>query len=359
MKNIDFNNKNLDELKGWYNGFHFYYTYNSSFYTKTEDKRSLVLGNKKIRICRYCRRNENEVFFRNKAHTIPKTLGNTFVKCYYECDECNSIFGKYETDLTNFIGLRGYIEPKENYGYKKLKTYKSNSGKGVLYTSKRGIEISDLNNEIFEEIEKGRVLKSKINKKPFVPLLVYKSLIKSCLSVIKNEAMEDYEETLKFLLTSNKDNELIIKWFSILPNIWLGDFHINYPIIYIFKKSEAFLKSEENKRVIIPDKTFLIYFKDICYQVFVPFERQDANMKNYDQNNILFPLYPPIIGQPKTYDKFNFHPKYQHDIRYLSSNIKVVDEKDELYFESLIEPELHEYSIDDIKQMKDNYKLKF
>ena len=45
-----------------------------------------------LKICIWCLNNSEETFFNKKAHSVPKSIGGTFI-CEQVCDECNKYFG--------------------------------------------------------------------------------------------------------------------------------------------------------------------------------------------------------------------------------------------------------------------------
>lgn len=54
---------------------------------------------------------ENHLKFTLKdAHIISELLGNHHLVSNFECDVCNSIFGNYESDLANFLGITRTIQ---------------------------------------------------------------------------------------------------------------------------------------------------------------------------------------------------------------------------------------------------------
>lgn len=53
--------------------------------------------------CRYCDES-NRKFFRNRSHSLPKSLGNNRAISGDECDECNTLFSDYEDHLVQFFG---------------------------------------------------------------------------------------------------------------------------------------------------------------------------------------------------------------------------------------------------------------
>lgn len=53
--------------------------------------------------CRFCGRVAPEARFKNKAHAVPQSMGNSNLLTKYECDDCNTIFGNgIENHFGNF-----------------------------------------------------------------------------------------------------------------------------------------------------------------------------------------------------------------------------------------------------------------
>ena len=286
----NFNNLNIEKLKEWVNAFHLDYEFKKAF--STESNEEIILGNRDNKVCRFCGKDESKTTFKNKAHVIPAFLGNIFYKSYYECDECNKIFGEYENDLSSFIGLRGFLEQSDNIDKKRRRVFKKPGSKAEMYPSKIGIVIRDTNNEIFEEIEKGKWIKSKIYKNPYIPLYVYKSLVKMSLSVLPNEIIGNYKKTFEFIRTEKYDDDIVIKKFALLSNLWLSGLYMNYPMIYTYKKSSRLKKLEIENNIRKPDKTYVIFFKDLCFQIFIPYDSSDYWISDIEKHNVLFTIYP-------------------------------------------------------------------
>ncbi len=60
-----------------------------------EPGRKLFLGSaERPRHCRFCRKDEPEVTFKDEAHALPAAFGNTGLFSNYECDACNHLFGE-------------------------------------------------------------------------------------------------------------------------------------------------------------------------------------------------------------------------------------------------------------------------
>jgi len=150
------------------------------------EKKPIVIPHERIRyneplpqrVCRFCGKDDNNSF-KKKAHTVPQTLGNKFLLSFDECDDCNSLFGEYETHLTNFF------EP--------IRAIFSN---GILRKFKSPRERIIV--EPFPQIPGGRLISDKsdnykltqnqqeihMKTNSYVPIYVYRALLKIALSLI-------------------------------------------------------------------------------------------------------------------------------------------------------------------------------
>lgn len=346
------NRNGFDEiqLKEWFHGFNKCYKYSGSYNFNV--KQQYAVGNKKNRVCRYCSKGKPEVKFKKNAHLVPKFLGNRLVRCYFECDNCNELFGKYETDLSNYIGLRGYLLPPDRIGIERSKVFKPIKGSALFYTSERGIEISDLNNEIFEDLPDNIGSKCIAKKNPFIPLHVYKSLVKIALATLHEEVMDRFNKTLEFLITNKYDNDDFVKTLSLLSALSINDLYFDSPIIYTFSKREN-IQCEYG----IPSLTIILFFKNFCYQLFIPFDIMDNFIIKDKKLKILFPLYPPFIAN-KDYSDVKLFTKYHHEKVDLSSTKQVKDAVDEFYFMYHSDPILLTYSDEERKELKKKYGLR-
>jgi len=351
---MDLNNKNIEEIKLWVNEFHNIYEYKSSINTKSDKQK--ILGDNYDRKCRFCGKDKTQTTFKKQAHVIPAFMGNTHVKSTYECDNCNSIFGKYENDLASFIGIRRFYFSTESFKNRRKRVFKKENSIAELYPFKYGISVIDPKNEIFELLEDGKTKRCKINKTSFIPLNVYKALVKIVLSILYDEAISCFPKTLDFLINSELDDDNTIKLFAKLSLHAINDFHTDYPIVFTYSKLDEIEEYEVKNNLAIPDKTFVIYFNQFCFQIFLPFDIKDKKIS--ERKNILLPCFPPILTEPKDITIMTLYPEYYHSNRDLSSKEKIKDEKDEFYFRNLTEPILVEYTEKEHNEMIKKFGLR-
>ena len=86
------------------------------------DKR-VFLGDKRNRRCRFCGGVRPKVTFKKVAHAVPESLGNKSLFSFYECDDCNRLFGDgIENDLGNWsIPMRTLARIKGKKGFPTMK----------------------------------------------------------------------------------------------------------------------------------------------------------------------------------------------------------------------------------------------
>ena len=246
------------------------------------------------RICRFCKATygDNEKF-KSVAHLIPQLIGNTHLLSDFECDKCNILFSKYETDLANFLGVARSMNI-ENAKKGKIK-FKSPDKTFIV---KKDIEteankaIPKLRLESHENVQDHFTL-DKENKKvtfhthrhSYNPYHVYKAFLKMGLSIIPDQYVEDYEIALA-MLCSNKKNPTTND-----PFLKLNMYSHPGPS---FPSPSAILFEKKNKRDLMPMHIVCIMFHNYTYQLVLPLSKKDQSM--YDgKTQITVPHMPPFI----------------------------------------------------------------
>lgn len=174
-------------------------------------KEDTHLGCFENRKCRFCGKVEGETTFNERAHVFPEAIGNYFLLSWYECDSCNKRFSRnIESNYTNFFkffhnafGVRG----KKTIPTHQSKDQKSKSQwirnkegeKKFIMTEPSGrdsVEIDLENNTI---LKKGYV-------DTFIPVAVYKCLVKMAISVMPDKELKMFNETIKWILDIEHKN---------------------------------------------------------------------------------------------------------------------------------------------------------
>lgn len=250
----------------------------SSFDSKYEKEIYLNLGNllkktflgKKGDACRFCGRNGSEVAFKNNAHVLPQLLGNRFLLSYYECDDCNTLFGKYEDDLAKFLapmrtlsGIKGKRGIPEFYDYEGKLRIKNNA--------KNELKIN-VDHLPHDDIIEGKDFETvfQANRQPFKEINVYKSIVKIGLTIIKSKDVSNFERTIAFL-KENLDGQLLRKdLFKMLYSFIPGPVQMREPEITIYQRID------DNEG--IPEKIMILRCANLIFYVVLPMNKNDYHL---------------------------------------------------------------------------------
>ncbi len=251
-------------------------------------------------LCRFCGKNKPEVKFSKDAHIIPQLLGNRYLLSKFECDNCNSQFGKYEEALSSYLGFfRTFVQLK-NRNSKGLPKFKDkNSGFEMYYENEKvqiHLDKSDINSVLDE---KNNTAKLVANKFSYIPINVYKCLLKISLCLVDVGELMKYEQSLLFL-QSDKFNKKLNNFPLYRMFIYFvpGDFSPN-PAAFLFKRKSNI--SEKS----IPTHTMLLFFRNHMYQIFLPFYKDDLIMHRKTTNYDLF-IAPLILNKNKLPEGTNY-----------------------------------------------------
>lgn len=269
VKNM--NTEDIGNLLNWWNEN---YTMVADF-NLTEKE---FLGSKENRKCRFCGRSEPEVKFRKIAHAIPESIENNNIFSNYECDECNKKFGDtIESDFSNYL-FPGRIASCI-LGKKGTITYKVDDNNRIDVQNENWQIKSDGSIKLLEEIDEN-TLQFNLKRQPYVPINVYKALVKMALTVMPEDEICNFGETIKWLQT---DKPSIEDCFG--QNI-ISRF---FPGIEKFPFIKASLFKRKNDEEIIPAYQFLLCFSNYYFQIVVPCFKKDIHL---DEKTFSFKVFP-------------------------------------------------------------------
>lgn len=257
--------------------------------------------------CIFCDKNYQETTFENAPHLLSRMIGNTDLFSTFECDKCNSLFSKFETDVASFLGvgrsITGMNEKRKAPGYPGIDL----NAKSFIFNDKKLLVIHKENAE--RNAGEGTT-KLKYQKASYIPANVYKLFLKCALSILPNaEVVKDYQLALKHLHGGTVLGGVHI-------NIYRFPLTVNMPLhVYLFKR-----KSDYDK---VPLYVASFYFYNLVVNVPVFLHREDV--KNIGQT-IQMPAAPPYFVYGCDLDPIV--PTFTtHD---LSSHLKLKYELEEL-----------------------------
>lgn len=191
----------------------------------------IFLGDRSKQVCRYCGFSPPQVKFKKLAHAIPDQIGNDWLFDHQECDNCNEHFSKLVEDdfakwtlpwraLGRISGKSGVPSLKSNdkqFRIDAAQTRVTDDEFGdstVRYDLKIQMAINDMRHE---RDESNRTVKLTLDRQPYVPMGVFKCLVKMAIAVMP-KAEEDRSAHLKkwILRTEHTLESYSYKPFDIL-----------------------------------------------------------------------------------------------------------------------------------------------
>jgi hypothetical protein len=280
---------------------------------RTDRNTVIGAGNK---ICRFCQRTaEQGATFKKAAHVIPMALGNSFLKSDQECDDCNAYFGSHTEpaliamlDVERvFLGIQGRAKndgrPMLAFGNDKI----SHDGEKMVIHAHSVSQDSAGTFEI--NLGKGRL---------FVPLAVYRALVKIAVSVVGEGHLKHLKRTIDWVrhglpadqalplvattlvdLPPNPSGQITVyerkQPHSKLPHL-VGEFRLG---CYLFVFAVPFSDADDWNLVgFFDDADFRAHFK---HYAAVP-KWQHRNLSSTAQISLApqLRLSPRVGGRPKT-----------------------------------------------------------
>lgn len=273
------------------------------------------LKEKNDRICRFCGVSKSPKKFKKAAHVIPELMGNRYLISDFECDDCNHHFGTQENDLASFLGIvRTISQTKAKEGIPTfLSPDKFKAKPNVELYGTKAIQISQeggiMINQSFD-IKKGTG-NFLFKANPYIPLNVFKALVKIALSVMPEYAMPLYKNGVDFILHDK---------FSADANGWAKLQYSSLPFNFRFKSPFAFLFKKLDKSQKIPTHIFVLHYANVVFTFPLVFNLDDVRDGVFtQQKDILLPA-PFLIYDSTKKEQLDLTDKTpQVDIINLSS----------------------------------------
>lgn len=171
------------------------------------------LGDKAKRICRYCGLAAPLVKFRKLAHAIPDQVGNDWLFDHEECDTCNGHFAKWAEDdfgkwtlpwrsLGLIQGKDGVPSMKSNDKQFRIDADKRNpenaiGADGAHHDLRIHMGVNDVRHELDEATN---TVKLTLDRPSYVPMGVFKCLVKMAIAVMPPEEEHRCAHLKKWIL---------------------------------------------------------------------------------------------------------------------------------------------------------------
>jgi hypothetical protein len=158
-------------------------------------------GSRENRKCRYCRKAAESVTFKAEAHAIPHLTGNRSLFSFDECDECNKAFGETLDDSFGkfLLPMRTIHGISGKSGIPAFKT-RDKSARIDVKDGRRDLLVTDRGaSPLFVDDPGKRTLTGALQTQPYIPILVYKCLVKMALAIMPEEELPNFSHTLAWL----------------------------------------------------------------------------------------------------------------------------------------------------------------
>lgn len=248
-------------------------------YHITDESTKQFLGIKNS-TCRFCKKTTPDVSFKKDAHALPHCIGNNVLFTHNECDRCNNKFGRLlENEFAKFMHLNHTISGvRGKNGYPKYKM-----DDALIKTTGSNIDWSDVPIENIDHNKDAGVIKIKQKIPAFIPVAMYKCFVKMALTLMPENELVQFENTLDWINEENHQN-------SKYPFENLLLFHGNVATTERFYGISAILvKRMDDTDCTKPYIMFRLTYGTFMFQVPIPLSKMDT-----EKNAVEFPYIPNL-----------------------------------------------------------------
>ncbi len=234
------------------------------------------------RLCRFCHKAKPDTTFKNESHAIPECLGNHQLILLDECDNCNRFFSeKLEDHLDKYTKPFRIID--QIRGKNGIPNYRSNNKKNRIISESEVIQVqqSQVDEEFWSEDEDKKKITIKLHQEKYIPIAVYKALVKIALSIIetKNE-LANFKSIIDWIRGDNIAHT-VIKPVILKQSFVPGPRPTNGVNVSLFRRKA--------NAVNAPYALFVMGFGNLVLQVVVPSEVD--NGKTMSSSIPFFPAF--------------------------------------------------------------------
>jgi hypothetical protein len=245
------------------------------------EQKKIFLGEGEAKICRYCGDDPTRTTFKEVSHAIPIFLGNKTIIDLLECDRCNHHFGDHlENSFANYT--HPFRPLQRTRGRSGVPVYKDKN----LRVSAKGyshLEIwahGDLGLEDLKVDGKNQ-LKLPMQRLPYYPTAIHKSLIKIALALTPAEDHSRFGDIKRWLLEKNHHPGVIgfgpvMEWIINGPT---SPDHIRCIIA----------RAKEHARDTVFEYQLVLRFGNFQYQLTIPLSEEAGKEKSFVRAPLLMP----------------------------------------------------------------------
>ena len=212
--------------------------------------------------CRFCKKTRPATAFTQDTHLISNLLGQNTYYSHDECDECNAFFKRFENDLANYLGtsrVLNHIMPgtkAPGFSSANRAVNIKNYGNDFIYFENAKPEMNDF----IVDIQKGQ-MDIKIETAKFIPVNVYRALLKMALGSLPEMNIAEYDVGFKLLMAIENYPS-----YNGLMNVVIAptDIVLARPFACIFQKRLDIIEP------LFPQHLFCLYVGNLMMQILLP-----------------------------------------------------------------------------------------
>lgn len=269
------------------------------------------------RVCRFCGMSADKTTFKNKPHIISRLFGNNNGTSDYECDKCNSHFSKFETNTADFLGINRTIY---SLGKETVPTYKAPDGsieaREKTMFDQQVVEISAKMPGFINAVDSTGKIEMEFVSNSYIPLMVYKSLLKIALTILPDDLFKKYRLANLFLMHDLNSDHFAHHAKNIFKCKLGGEVPVPYAIVFSKKSQDPYL----------PTHIFQLYYQESCIQFHIPYNSDDEQLE--EGQSMQLTMCPPLMITNALLDG-----RSDYEILDLSSNEKIKSESKKMYLE--------------------------
>lgn len=242
------------------------------------------------KVCKFCQKSYPKVSFNTIPHLVPEFFGRNNITSNFECDNCNSIFQKYESDtstmITHYLTL---LKMKSKNGVPTFQSKKNPFENSTTFKIDNGEQKLNFgtNVEDYKFDEANKTLTVNFRTKKFSPFSVYKLFLKLSISLLSFEELKQNNHYYEFL---NAETPLKngMQFWQVYRYMLKTKYH-KIPKLNLNKAKNTLIGNTE-----LPEYVLLINFANIIFQFFLPVSAKNISEHKFE-NKLNLELFPSFI----------------------------------------------------------------
>lgn len=284
------------------------------------------IGSKEAQQCRFCGKKAGDTKFGNISHAFPALIGNKTLFSHEECNDCNHSFGRSEDHFGKFLLLARTLY--QIPGRTGSPSFKDKNSK-ISYSNQNGLEITlskkEEDKETYKIIRDTKQLITDLNSQSYIPIEVYKSLIKMAISIMPKKYLPYFIEAIQWINTQNNNVDLLDEYAKRCYYAYAQNINNNYD-----GKIVSYLLERKSKYNLVPYMLYVVAFAGMFFQIVVPCPQQDPKKAQLQLH--CFPLAPyttppyeeyicdplDLSSKDRTKEQYELSSRYENSTNILS-----------------------------------------